>query len=89
MRRRPGRYRRRLAELLEAAGFDVNADELDTQEGAYRGPHWDLARWFAHCYRDGKQVYLYSWNTMGECVKYGVTIGDLQYPNSYEIHANL
>jgi hypothetical protein len=83
---RPGRLRRRLAELLEAAGFDVNADELDTQQGAYR--KMDGARWFGYCYRDERKIYIFSWDTMADCIKYGITVGDLEYPNRYEIHAD-
>lgn len=84
--RKPGRVRKRIAELLQAQGFDVEAEDLDTQEGAYRGPHWDLARWFANCEKDGKPVYIYSWDTMTDCVRHGLEVGAFEHPNSYEIH---
>lgn len=68
-----GRTRWKLWEMLVKAGFTIPAaDCLWMQEGAYRSRYWDLARWGCQ-WKDDKGYYtIYSWDTMTECVKYGI-----------------
>jgi hypothetical protein len=71
----PGRIRLALCDRLRAAGIRIpNAECLWSQQGAYRGKHWDLARWGAD-FRDesGCHWTLACWCTMTDCVRYGVT----------------
>ena len=43
------------------------------QEGFYRNGYHDLARWGSnHAVAHGKKVHLCSWDTMTDCVKYGI-----------------
>ncbi len=71
----PGRIQLALFRKLQAAGIPIpNAGCLWSQQGAYRGKHWDLARWGAD-FRDesGCHWTLACWCTMTDCVRYGVT----------------
>lgn len=66
---KPGKVRLKLAEMLRAKGFDVQAEDLWIQLGGYRHRNWDLARW-GH-YPTG----VHSWDTMTDCVRYGFDVG--------------
>ena len=74
-RSQPGRIQLALFRKLQAAGIPIpNAECLWSQQGGYRGKHWDLARWGAD-FKDefGRHWTLASWCTMSDCVRYGVT----------------
>jgi hypothetical protein len=84
--RNPGRTRKRLCALLLRHGIVVEPGDLWTQEGGYRSPQWDLARWGTYRARfvDGKapdgtewthDVILSSWSKMTECLKWGISVG--------------
>lgn len=94
MKRRIGKIREKLCELLQAAGLSITGPEcLWIQEGAYRSIHWDLARWGAKweapIEEGGKPINhsIYSWDTMTECVKNGFTMSK-QASLEWEIYAN-
>lgn len=47
-RRKIGRVREHLAEILRDLGLDCHPEDLWIQEGGYRRLQWDLARWGTH-----------------------------------------
>lgn len=72
----PGRLRWRLSELLEEEGFIVSAYDLKPAQGYWRSnPFVDVYRWEAYG-KDSKGITTSfdSWNTMGDCVKYGIEV---------------
>ena len=87
--------REKLVHLLELAGFHVDIDDIWTQKGDYRKKMWDLAVWGAHpVFRDdgGRHCQVYSWSTMTECVRYGITVRQDEIdpmPWDWEVHANM
>lgn len=70
--------------LTEALAARTGAEVLDmrlwTQPGDYRKARWDLARWGADAELDRRtyrqKVALYSWSTMTECARHGISITD-------------
>lgn len=90
-----GRVRIALARLLAAQGIEVDPANLWCQQGAYRSPKWDLARWGGdgvwagnpYNLTDpihgspcvGSQVHVSSWSTMTECVRYGIEVSPDRY----------
>jgi hypothetical protein len=84
-----GRVRWKLFHRLREAGLSLpSPDCLWMQEGFYRHNVHDLARWGAD-WRDGGHFYcIYSWDTMTDCVRYGITASDEgDMPGRYEISA--
>ena len=73
---RIGAVRWKLYEMLREAGVPIaSPDQFWMQEGAYRGKHWDLARWGAD-FRSPSGGYfrIYSWDTMTNCTRRGFTV---------------
>lgn len=79
----PGRLKIRLAELLQAEGFDISEYDLDDPKGYWRSAA-DCYRWEGtgkHPDFEKLMVIVSSWETMTQCVRYGIEIwhedGDL------------
>lgn len=67
-----GKIKQKLLILLNEAGLDIpDTTCFWTQLGFYRFRYHDLARWGADW---GKHNSCYSWSTMTECVRYGLTV---------------
>jgi hypothetical protein len=74
-KREPGAIRWKLSELLAKAGVAVSPYDLWTQEGFYRSRYHDLARWGSnHATYEGRKCHLCCWDTMSNCVRYGLTV---------------
>lgn len=76
--------------LLEDAGVTL-CDDLWEQKGAYRGKRFDCACWGCGDIRyNGEWMgRLYSWDTMTDCVRYGIKITkpDRADYGEWEVHA--
>lgn len=72
-----GRIRHRLAQLLSEAipGLVIDGCDLQPQNPAFSRPEVDCCTWDAwgviHKDYGHRRVHLYSWQSMGECVKAG------------------
>lgn len=89
-RRKIGRVRVKVAELLRALGLDVEPEAIWMQEGFYRSRYHDLARWGVQARwlgnpaglkderrgepRVGQFVSLYSYALMADCARHGLTL---------------
>jgi len=75
--------------LLYDAGVK-QSDDLWSQQGYYRGTHFDLAVWGCNgiMFR-GEEGHLYCWDTMTACVRYGIEIvkPDHAMHGEWEVHA--
>ncbi len=72
-RRRPGRTRIRLAQILsEHLGCAVLPEDI--WDNYFPAARWvDAARWGANLTdRNGHAMHVYSWDTMSECVRTGI-----------------
>jgi hypothetical protein len=81
--------REKLVELLSHLGFEVHLEDIWEQSGDYRKNRWGGARWGAHNVQrdnDVLKVQLCSWDTMTQCVRYGITVerGPLPGPSPWE-----
>lgn len=80
--RRYGKTRTKLAFMIETMLREkenmplvsVEPEDLWMQQGDYRKKTWDLAAWGVDVRSSGRFLKLYSWDTMGDCVRYGITI---------------
>lgn len=80
--RRYGRTRTKLASLIETmlrekegmSLVSVEPEDLWMQQGDYRKSTWDLARWGVDVHCASRYLKLYSWDTMGDCVRYGIAL---------------
>jgi hypothetical protein len=76
---RPGRTRQRLAALL-SDHFNVVLSPLAIRQNNYPAAReLDLCRWYAdiHFSDRGLTVFVYSWDTMADILKYGIaTVND-------------
>ena len=89
-RRKIGKIREKLAEMLQAKGFMVQPEDFWIQEGVYRHFAYDGARWGAYWHpKKGSQlVYsIYSWDTMTECVRTGIVVMPDDTPCHFEVHS--
>lgn len=69
-----GRTRRRLAKLLRETipGLEIDPEDLNSNLPVYARAEFDCASWGGYG-RIGKvQVHVYSWDTMGDCLKKGI-----------------
>ena len=71
---KPGKIRQKLSLLLEEKGVIINPLDLWSQKGYYTHRNHDLARWGGHAHYNGHLAILCSWDTMTDCVKYGIEI---------------
>lgn len=80
MRERP---RFKLAAMLsrimaEQEGIPISIDcdsDMWIQQGGYRHATWDLAAWGTNFVAaGGRHFTVYSWDTMTDCVRYGITV---------------
>lgn len=82
----------RLAELIAAQGYTVAPEDLMPQTGAWRTDHrLDVCRWESVAFVDGngRRWMVQCWDTMSDCVRYGVTIErDGRNPSYLEVSAN-
>jgi hypothetical protein len=71
---REGRLKTKLRALLLCEGFDC--DFFWEQQGYFRihGVECDIASWGVYAWFAGQPVSLHCWETMTECVKYGITV---------------
>lgn len=84
-----GRVRKKLATLLASYGFVVAPDDLLTQRGDYRKRRWDLAIWLSNRAKRGDRVVdIASWDTMTECVRFGISNVAPTRSGFYEVFAN-
>lgn len=63
--------------MSEQEGIPVSIDcdrDMWIQQGGYRHAHWDLAAWGADFRAGGRYFSVYSWDTMKDCVRYGITV---------------
>lgn len=67
-----GRVKVRLAEMLRAAGFYLEPDDLEDSKGYWRMPQQDVMRWDAWAFSGGRTVHICSWSTMSDCVRRGI-----------------
>ena len=72
--REPGRLRWRLAELLEDAGYKISPYELYPAQGYHRQKRSDCYSWEGFGELNGVTVWFTSWDTMTECVRFGIHI---------------
>jgi len=86
---RVGRTRIKLALLLEKefVGMTVLPQDLESQNPYYGSEKMDCCTWMGwgtrNTYRD---TYFYSWSTMGECVKHGISMtADDDMSGRYEV----
>lgn len=90
------RIRFRLAALLskqmseqEGIPIDIDCDrDMWIQQGGYRHVHWDLARWGADFHASGRYFSVYSWDTMTDCVRYGLTVDKRRDVGEREVSSN-
>lgn len=83
-----GRVRWKLFEILQGEGYSIpSPDCFWMQEGFYRRNQHDLARWGADWRdEDGTFFSIHSWDTMTNCVRYGITsLEDHTTPNRFQI----
>jgi len=73
----PGRLKIKMADLLTAAGFTCEPEQVWCQEGHYR-IHGQESRWGASVIANYRRLDVASWNTMTECARHGI---DLTYMN--------
>ena len=81
MKKKPGRRRRRtvrdkLTDLILDLDGVVAVGKVSTHEGWERiyAARVGGARWFVTIVKDDKEYDCHGWQTMTECVKYGITI---------------
>lgn len=89
MQKSKGRIKQKLLTILNAAGLPIkDTDDFWIQEGFYRSRYHDLARWGAKWTVGHSQIFntCASWDTMTDCVQYGVLISD---DGEYEVSANM
>lgn len=86
-----GRVHRKLVALLEAEGF--HGIEIRAQVGHWRSsPYADVHRWEGFATRAGDSVCtsVYSWDTMTNCVRYGIDVSKRNAGSSgdgYEVYS--
>lgn len=75
----------KLRESENLPRLSIEPEDFWIQQGAYRHATWDLARWGVdiHC-EGGKYLKVYSWDTMTDCVRYGITILSQENRDIYE-----
>jgi hypothetical protein len=69
-----GQTRIRMAKMLEKSipGLCVEPRDLWSQIPVYATAQWDCCSWGGGGILDGRQVNIASWDTMTECLKYGI-----------------
>ena len=86
---RVGRTRIKLALLLEkeVEGVTVLPQDLESQNPYYASQQMDCCTWMGYGTRNTyHDVYFYSWNTMGNCVKHGISFTqDRVIGETYEV----
>lgn len=93
-----GRVREKLAALLLTEGFDVDPFDLRWADGQNSHVTEDCVRWDTYptaCMRTdspptppGVKVYIYSWDTMTSCARYGIVVDpDADIPWRYQVHS--
>ena len=86
--------REKLVYLLELEGFYVDFDDVWEQKGDYRTNRWDLAYWGAYNVHTEQYIgkaSLFSWDTMTNCVRYGIKVKkEIKNPSlwEWEVFAN-
>ncbi len=85
----PGRLKIRLAELLQAEGFEFSEYDLRDTKGYYRSsPYSETVRWEG----GGKtkdfgdlRIVILSWETMTNCVRFGIEVwhDDMDIPSVF------
>jgi hypothetical protein len=91
-RKQVGRTKEKLSDLLYSMGFDVPAESLHRIYGTDK---MDLARWggYGELLEKGQygytvKVYTYSWSTMTDCVRYGMSYSRDTDGFHYEFSSN-
>lgn len=70
--RNPGRMRKRLAALLsEKLGVPINPEDIGQNKGPYC-VGLDVARWSVRVRLDNRNVNVYSWDTMTDCLRHPI-----------------
>lgn len=85
-----GRVRVRLAALLAEQGYDASPESLRPQQGAWRTDNrLDVCRWEATLTdREGRTWLVQCWDTMSDCVHYGVAVSpDVRTPDYLNVYA--
>lgn len=83
---RVGVIRIKLAALLEAEGFTVYPEDLNSQVPVYANPKWDCCSWYGRGKKGEADVSFASWDTMRECVRDGIFVWkDSGIGHSYEV----
>lgn len=66
--------REKVSNLLEALGFDIQADDIVWVKGAHsHNTHDVLERWRANGYKDGKAIEITGLDSVTECAR-GLTV---------------
>lgn len=75
-RKKPGKTRIKLAEILAAAipGLSIQASDLELNNPRYASAEYDSCKWSAFAPIDGRIITISSWDSMGACVKYGIDV---------------
>lgn len=86
--RAAGRTRIALAALLAQHGFKVEPSRIHRGATSARGAI-DAYAWDVDATRDGVGCYLASDDTMGECVRRGITVATVRNrPTQFRVHAS-
>lgn len=81
-----GETRIRMAKLLEKTvpGLVVEPHELWSQIPEYSTAQWDCCSWGGDGSLNRSPVYIASWNTMRDCLRYGIDVTvDVNGRNTY------
>lgn len=87
-RRKVGKIREKLAEMIEAAvpGVALYPEDLQQQNPAFSRPEVDACTWDAWGEnKQGQPVHFYSWSSMGSIVRAENLTARPDGPNCYEI----
>ena len=83
--------RERLAKLLRAEGYFVEAYDLHAQSGYWRSRSelYGICRWYSHrVIHDDNEAHIASWDTMTECVRHGISVSPATDHDCAEVCAN-
>jgi|GEM_PF-3739588 len=93
--------REKLAALLREHGIQVEADELRANTGYWSHAQQDCYRWECflstagegftfngHVFIPGESIHLTSWDTMTECARRGIVLGNYERDLYFQIEVS-